>query len=441
MTFLVKYLNRQIIDATRWIQMLKTHVLIHRLLLNCGDEFKDQLKRMQQWVAEDRNKDSRIKCLFSIRNWRDESGPDANELSGWTRSYAGYLEEYVATLDHIPRLDQMAAGSGGASAQPTELRTCDETELMEKLPRVQHLMRRLLECEATNQTLTRNEVVIAGTALLMKDSFKIYRLVNDGIIRLIDLFFEMTKLNAMKALDVYRKATSQGEALERVYRNANEWERFRETKFPQIENPPASFLQTMEEYAKSASSEGAAAQNGAQGRAAAPAQAPAAAGSPTAAAAAAAMAARGAAARARGAAARPAPAPAPAPAPTSPIDDLLGSLSVADSPAPPAPSAGGVVDLFAAPAGLPGPEPRADTVPAPVATGAAAAARLRTRSGSRTPSPRRKRAPGTPAGRPATAAPGTREGPPRTGPRCPRPGARRARTLSGRTPSGSRSPR
>ena len=316
MTFLVKYLNRQIIDATRWIQMLKTHVLIHRLLLNCGDEFKDQLKRMQQWVAEDRNKDSRIKCLFSIRNWRDENGPDANELSGWTRSYAGYLEEYVATLDHIPRLDQMAAGSGGASAQPTELRTCDETELMEKLPRVQHLMRRLLECEATNQTLTRNEVVIAGTALLMKDSFKIYRLVNDGIIRLIDLFFEMTKLNAMKALDVYRKATSQGEALERVYRNANEWERFRETKFPQIENPPASFLQTMEEYAKSASSEGAAAQNGAQGRAAAPAQAPAAAGSPTAAAAAAAMAAREAAARARRR--RPPPPPPRPPPPRRP---------------------------------------------------------------------------------------------------------------------------
>ena len=316
MTFLVKYLNRQIIDATRWIQMLKTHVLIHRLLLNCGDEFKDQLKRMQQWVAEDRNKDSRIKCLFSIRNWRDENGPDANELSGWTRSYAGYLEEYVATLDHIPRLDQMAAGSGGASAQPTELRTCDETELMEKLPRVQHLMRRLLECEATNQTLTRNEVVIAGTALLMKDSFKIYRLVNDGIIRLIDLFFEMTKLNAMKALDVYRKATSQGEALERVYRNANEWERFRETKFPQIENPPASFLQTMEEYAKSASSEGAAAQNGAQGRAAAPAQAPAAAGSPTAAAAAAAMAARAPPPRARRR--RPPPPPPRPPPPRRP---------------------------------------------------------------------------------------------------------------------------
>ena len=65
-TFLVKYLNRQIIDATRWLQMLKTHILIHRLLHNCGDEFKEQLKRMQQWVAEDRT-GLCIKCLFSIR--------------------------------------------------------------------------------------------------------------------------------------------------------------------------------------------------------------------------------------------------------------------------------------------------------------------------------------------------------------------------------------
>ena len=117
-TFLVKYLNRQIIDATRWLQMLKTHILIHRLLHNCGDEFKEQLKRMQQWVAEDRNKDSRIKCLFSIRNWRDDSNVDANELSGWTRSYANYLEEYVANLDKIPRLDKMAAGSGAIRRLP-----------------------------------------------------------------------------------------------------------------------------------------------------------------------------------------------------------------------------------------------------------------------------------------------------------------------------------
>lgn len=338
-TFLVKYLNRQIIDATRWLQMLKTHILIHRLLQNCGDEFKEQLKRMQQWVAEDRNKDSRIKCLFSIRNWRDDSNVDANELSGWTRSYANYLEEYVANLDKIPRLDKMAAGSGGASASPTALRSCDETELMEMLPRVQMMMRRLLECEAVNDNLTGNEVVIAGTKLLLMDSFKVYRMVNDGIIRLIDLFFEMGKMNAMKALDVYKRATSQGDDLERMYRLANEWPMFRETTFPQIENPPASFLQTMEEYARTASTGG----GGAGGSApAAPAATPQA----------------------------TAPAAPAAPA-TTPIDDLLGGLSMAPASAPapaapPAPSTSPpapITDLFAAAA----PSPAAAATPTPVA--------------------------------------------------------------------------
>ena len=45
-----------------------------------------------------------------------------------------------------------------------------------------------------------------GHELLLTDSFKVYRMVNDGIIRLIDLFFEMGKMNAMKALDVYKRA-------------------------------------------------------------------------------------------------------------------------------------------------------------------------------------------------------------------------------------------
>ena len=145
-----------------------------------------------------------FRCMFSVRNWRDDSSMDANELSQWTRSYAAYLEEVVVNLDKIPRLDRLAAGSNAAEA--TEMRTCTEAELMEKLPRIQNAMRRLLDCEAVNSNLTTNDAVIAGVSLLLKDSFKLYRLVNDGIIRLIDVFFNMRKLNALKALGVTAEA-------------------------------------------------------------------------------------------------------------------------------------------------------------------------------------------------------------------------------------------
>ena len=161
---------------------------------------------MQKWVEEDRATDSRIKCMFSVRNWRDDSSMDANELSQWTRSYAAYLEEVVVNLDKI-------RGWTDWRRAPTRRRrrrcACTEAELMEKLPRIQNAMRRLLDCEAVNSNLTTNDAVIAGVSLLLKDSFKLYRLVNDGIIRLIDVFFNMRKLNALKALDAYKRATQR----------------------------------------------------------------------------------------------------------------------------------------------------------------------------------------------------------------------------------------
>ena len=84
-TFLVNYLNHQVTDCKRVTQMLKTHVLLHRLLLDSGKEFRTQIMKMHKWVVEDRNTDSTLKCIFSIRAWKDET---SMEVSGWCRTYA-----------------------------------------------------------------------------------------------------------------------------------------------------------------------------------------------------------------------------------------------------------------------------------------------------------------------------------------------------------------
>jgi hypothetical protein len=102
---------------------------------------------------------------------------DANEFSGWARSYANYLEEYVVNMMDIPPMDKTSNGGGGSAASATAMRSYNEADLMNKLPRVQQMMRRLLDCEAVNEHLTANEVVIGATSLLLKDSFKLYRMV------------------------------------------------------------------------------------------------------------------------------------------------------------------------------------------------------------------------------------------------------------------------
>jgi hypothetical protein len=44
---------------------------------------------------------------------------------------------------------------------------------------------------------------------VLKESFKLYRAINDGIINLVDKFFEMQRVDASKALEIYKRAGVQ----------------------------------------------------------------------------------------------------------------------------------------------------------------------------------------------------------------------------------------
>ena len=126
-TFLVNYLNHQVTDCKRVTQMLKTHVLLHRLLLDSGEEFRTQIMKMHKWVVVDRNTDSTLKCLFSIRAWKDET---SMEVSGWCRTYASYLDEFVANWEDFSDFARINKNPTGSE---TQMRSLPADELVRKL--------------------------------------------------------------------------------------------------------------------------------------------------------------------------------------------------------------------------------------------------------------------------------------------------------------------
>eukprot|EP00249_Psilotum_nudum_P020180 c27591_g1_i4 orf=363-1454(-) len=97
-----------------------------------------------------------------------------------------------------------------------------------------------------------NYVIQYALALVLKESFKLYCAINDGIINLVDKFFEMQRHDAMKALDIYRRAGQQAERLTEFYDVCKHLELARSFQFPSLAQPPQSFLLTMEEYVKEA---------------------------------------------------------------------------------------------------------------------------------------------------------------------------------------------
>uniref|UniRef100_A0A2P2LP58 Uncharacterized protein MANES_06G046400 n=1 Tax=Rhizophora mucronata TaxID=61149 RepID=A0A2P2LP58_RHIMU len=62
----------------------------------------------------------------------------------------------------------------------------------------------------------------------------------------------MQRLDAIKALEIYRRACQQAERLSEFYEICKNRDLVRVERFIKVEQPPASFLQTMEEYVREA---------------------------------------------------------------------------------------------------------------------------------------------------------------------------------------------
>lgn len=64
-------------------------------------------------------------------------------------------------------------------------------------------------------TLLREGFVVqAALLLVLKESFKIYKAISEGLINLADKFFEMDYLSAQKGLEIYRQSIMDSERLQ-----------------------------------------------------------------------------------------------------------------------------------------------------------------------------------------------------------------------------------
>jgi hypothetical protein len=56
--------------------------------------------------------------------------------------------------------------------------------------------------------------VQAALLLVLKESFKVYKAISEGLINLADKFFEMDYLDAQKGLEIYRQSILDSERLQ-----------------------------------------------------------------------------------------------------------------------------------------------------------------------------------------------------------------------------------
>ncbi|XP_045504477.1 phosphatidylinositol-binding clathrin assembly protein LAP isoform X8 [Colias croceus] len=178
---------------TNWVVVYKALITVHHLLAY-GNE------RFTQYLASSNS-------TFQLSNFLDKSGVQGAagarigyDMSPFIRRYAKYLNEKALSYRTVA-FDFCKVKRG---KEEGSLRMMNADELLKTLPVLQAQLDALLEFDCTANDLT-NGVINMCFMLLFRDLIRLFACYNDGIINLLEKYFDMNKKNCREALDLYKK--------------------------------------------------------------------------------------------------------------------------------------------------------------------------------------------------------------------------------------------
>uniref|UniRef100_A0A8C4D9H6 Phosphatidylinositol-binding clathrin assembly protein n=1 Tax=Dicentrarchus labrax TaxID=13489 RepID=A0A8C4D9H6_DICLA len=168
-----------------WVVVFKALITTHHLMMY-GNE------RFIQYLAS-RN------TLFNLHNFLDKGALQGYDMSTFIRRYSRYLNEKAMSYRLVAvDFTKMKRGIDGV------MRTMTTEKLIKTLPIIQNQLDALLDFQANPNELT-NGVINSAFMLLFKDSIRLFAAYNEGVINLLEKYFDMKKNQCKDALDIYKK--------------------------------------------------------------------------------------------------------------------------------------------------------------------------------------------------------------------------------------------
>ncbi|XP_077084211.1 phosphatidylinositol-binding clathrin assembly protein isoform X3 [Siphateles boraxobius] len=236
-----------------WVVVFKALITTHHLMMYGNERFiqylasrntlfnlnnfldKGALQGMQETFTV-------YKALYAYTHTDDPSFcPSGYDMSTFIRRYSRYLNEKALSYRLVAvDFTKMKRGIDGV------MRTMNTEKLIKTLPIIQNQLDALLDFQANPNELT-NGVINAAFMLLFKDSIRLFAAYNEGVINLLEKYFDMKKNQCKDALDIYKKFLYRMTKLSEFLKVA-EQVGIDQGDIPDLTQAPSSLLEALEQH-------------------------------------------------------------------------------------------------------------------------------------------------------------------------------------------------
>ncbi|XP_053201438.1 phosphatidylinositol-binding clathrin assembly protein LAP-like isoform X2 [Panonychus citri] len=215
-------------NHSSWVVVFKALITVHYLMCY-GNE------RFTQYLASNN-------CTFQLNNFLDRTNLKGYDMSTYIKRYSKYINEKALSYRTVA-FDFAKIKRG---KEDGFLRTMPSEKLLKTLAVLQSQIDGLLEfdCPANN---LNNGVINAAFMLLFRDLIRLFACYNDGIINLLEKFFDMNKKQCRDALEIYKKFLIRMDRVAEFLKVA-ENVGIDKGEIPDLTKAPSSLLEALEQH-------------------------------------------------------------------------------------------------------------------------------------------------------------------------------------------------
>ncbi|MCJ1245207.1 hypothetical protein MMC30_002408 [Trapelia coarctata] len=165
---------------------------------------------------------------------------DVQVQGGNIRHYYNYILSRAKSYRET-RVDWIREGQGRLKRQTIDKGLLRETET------VQRQISALLKCNLLSND-PDNEITLTAFRLLTMDLLILFHVMNEGTINVLEHYFEMSKVDAQRALNIYKTFSKQTSEVVEYLSVARQYEHATRLEIPKLKHAPTSLTSSLEEY-------------------------------------------------------------------------------------------------------------------------------------------------------------------------------------------------